>query len=587
MKKSSLASLANGETVSLIRRLLSDQALRYWKQYTLAILCMALIAAATALSAYLMRDVINKVFLERNQTALWGLSGAVVGLYLVKGFATYGQQVTLTRISNAIVASYQSRLFRHLLQMDITFFTNRHTAEILSRQSMMAGSCGIVLNTVVLTLGRDLLSLVGLVSVMVLQDPLMSLFGLLVMPPAVWGVNKLVRRARKVMQHNVDLGIAASRLTQEAVRGMKVVKTFCLEDQMQAHLDATVHDLERTSNKLAAVGARSAPLMETLGGFAVAGVILYGGWQVVSAGQSPGIFFSFITALLLAYEPAKRLARVHVELSSNLVGVRMMYEFLETPATEAPETDKPELMVPAGRIEFRDVNFAYRADEPVLNGLTLFAEPGRTTALVGRSGGGKSTILTLLLRFYDSWEGSIAIDGVDVRDVDRRSLRAAIGYVGQDIYLFNGTIRENIAYGRPDATQDEVEAAALAAYAHDFIMQFPSGYDTHVGENGTQLSGGQRQRVAIARAILKDAPILLLDEATAALDTESERAIQIALEKLSEGRTTLVIAHRLQTIERADQICVLEQGRVVEHGRHQDLIARGGRYAALHSIQFE
>lgn len=579
--------MIGGDTVTLIRRLVADQGRRHWKGYAFAFVCMALIAATTSLAAWLMRDVINQIFLAKDQTAIWTLSGAIVAIYAVKGFATYGQQVTLSRIANAIVAAVQTRIYRHLLAMNVAYFTTRHTSEFVTRQTFIATSCGGVLNAVVTSLGRDILSLVGLLTVMIVQDPLMSLIGLTVMPLAVFGVQRLIKRARAIMKRGYTQGMLVTEITQETVQGVKVVKSFGLESLLAARMDAAVIEVEKAANKLASVGARSTPLMETLGGFAVAGVILYGGWRVVSGGETPGVFFSFITALLLAYEPAKRLARVHVEIAGNLVGVKMMYDFLAEPAAEAPEPDRPPLVVAPGRIAFEDVRFAYRADEEVLRGLSFVAEPGRTTALVGRSGGGKSTVLALLLRFYDPSAGRITIDGVSIGDVDRASLRASIGYVGQDVYLFKGTVHDNIAFGRPGATRAEVEAAARAAHAYDFVTAFQNGWDTEIGENGTQLSGGQRQRLAIARAILKDAPILLLDEATAALDTESERAVQEALEHLSRGRTTIVIAHRLQTIENADRICVVEQGRVVEEGAHAELIARSGRYAALHSVRFE
>jgi ATP-binding cassette subfamily B protein len=322
--------------------------------------------------------------------------------------------------------------------------------------------------------------------------------------------------------------------------------------------------------------------METLGGFAIAGVIFYGGTQVVSGGHTPGAFFSFITALLLAYEPAKRLARVNIDLGASLVGVKMLYEFLDTPASEPDEPQLPDARIDGGRIVFDSVRFAYREGEDVLKDFSLVSEAGKTTALVGRSGSGKSTTFAMLLRFYNPRSGAITIDGVNIAAVKRRSLRRLISYVGQDVFLFKGSIYDNIAFGREGAMREEIEAAARAASAHDFILSFADGYDTQIGENGSQLSGGQRQRLAIARAILQNAPILLLDEATAALDSESERAIQNALARLSHGRTTLVIAHRLQTVQGADKICVVEEGRVTEEGTHDALLERGGRYAALY-----
>ncbi len=574
------------ETATLLRRLVADQGRAHWKGYSLAFVFMAAIAITTSLSAYLMRDVINEVFIARNATAIWVLSGTIVGIYTVKGLATYGQQITLSRIANAIVASVQRRLYGHMLAMDVPFFAERHTSEFVARLTFVATSSAQVLNALITVVGRDALSLIGLVTVMIIQDPMLSIVGGIVMPLAVWGVQGLVRRARKIMRSEFAGGMAVLETAQETVHGIRVVKAFGLEELFRARMEKAIATVEAAANKRAKVGARSVPLMETLGGFAIAGVILYGGWRVVASGETPGTFFSFITALLLAYEPAKRLARVHVDLSANLVGVSLLYEFLGQPARESDDPAAPALAVSGGRVEFADVRFSYRDGEDVLKGLDLVAEAGRTTALVGPSGGGKSTIFALLLRFWDARSGTVTIDGTPVDAVSRKSLRTRIGIVSQDVFLFRGTVGENIALGRPGASQDEIVAAARAAYAHDFISGFHDGYDTQVGENGLQLSGGQRQRIAIARAILEDAPILLLDEATAALDTESERAIQDALAKLAENRTTLVIAHRLQTIQRADKICVIEGGRVVEQGRHEDLLAAHGRYARLHEIQF-
>jgi len=327
--------------------------------------------------------------------------------------------------------------------------------------------------------------------------------------------------------------------------------------------------------------------METLGGFAVAGCLLYGGYSVVALGATPGQFFSFMTAFLLATEPAKRLARLNIDLNSQLVGARMLLEVVDSPASEPPDDDKPALKLTEARIELRDVSFAYRADEPVLHRMSFTAEPGKVTALVGPSGGGKSTVLALLLRLYEVKQGDIQIDGQSISAVSRHSLRRQTAYVGQDVYLFRDSIGANISFGKIGATRDEIVAAAKAACAHDFIMSFPLGYDTPVGEHGAKLSGGQRQRIAVARALIKNAPIILLDEATAALDSESERHVQDAIAELCKGRTTLVIAHRLATIMHSDRILVIENGVVAETGRHDDPLRKGGRYASFHRLQLQ
>jgi ATP-binding cassette, subfamily B, bacterial MsbA len=326
-------------------------------------------------------------------------------------------------------------------------------------------------------------------------------------------------------------------------------------------------------------------MMDILAGITVALAIIYGGYRTINMGATPGQFFSFLAAFLLAYEPAKRLARLNIDLNNALVGVRILFEVIDSPSGEPNDDDRPALALSAARLQFDDVQFAYRADTPVLRGVSLVAERGKLIALVGPSGGGKSTMFNLILRFYEVDGGAILIDGENIAAVSRRSLRGAIAYVGQIVHLFHGTIRDNIALGRLGASEAEIVAAAKAAHAHDFITALAAGYDTQVGEHGLQLSGGQRQRIAIARALIKDAPIILLDEATAALDSESERHVQEAIAELCKGRTTLVIAHRLSTIMHADCIHVVEDGLIVESGRHDELLRKGGRYASFYRLQ--
>jgi ABC-type multidrug transport system fused ATPase/permease subunit len=569
----------------LIRRLITEQGAAYWRRYLLAFALMGVSAAATAGSAWILGQVINKAYVDKDVRGIALLSGLTVLIFILKGAATYGHQVILSKISNAILANNQRRLFAKLMTESIAFFSERHSSEFLARLTSGAYSVTQVLNLLINALGRDLLLLIGLVTVMLMQDPYMALLGFAVAPPAMLVLRKLVKRI-KGLAHNQFTGTADILETmQESLQGIRTVKAFTLEQTMRERIDASITEVERNANKMARVSNRASPLMETLGGFAVAGGLMYGGYSVVAMGATPGQFFSFLTAFLMAYEPAKRLARLNIELNSNLIGARKLLEIVDSPSSEPADDDKPALNLRDARVELRDVSFAYRADEPVLSRMSFVAEPGKVTALVGPSGGGKSTVLALLLRFYDVTEGDILIDGQSISTVSRGSLRQQAAYVGQDVYLFRDTIRENIAFGKVGATEDEIVAAARAACAHEFIMGFPQGYDTPVGEHGTQLSGGQRQRVAVARALIKNAPIILLDEATAALDSESEQQVQQAIEHLCQNRTTIVIAHRLHTIMHADAILVVEGGEIVERGRHDDLLRRGGRYSSFFRLQ--
>jgi ATP-binding cassette subfamily B protein len=570
----------------LIRRLVLEQGIIYWRRYLTAFALMAVAAGATALATYVLGQVINKAYVDKDVAAIARLSGVTVLLLFVKGVTTYGHMVILSKISNAILANNQRQLFAKLMRESIGFFSQRHSSEFLARLTAGAKSITDVLSMLINAVGRDILMLISLLGVMVWQDPLMSLLGFVVVPPAMLVMRKLVKRM-KGLAYNQFTGTADILETmQESLQGIRTVKAFTLEETMQSRIDENIAVVERNANKMARVANRSNPLMEMLGGFAVAGCLLYGGYSVVALGATPGQFFTFMSAFLMATEPAKRLARLNIDLNSQLVGARMLLEVVDSPASERSDDDKPALKLTEARIELRDVSFAYRANETVLNRISFTAEPGKVTALVGPSGGGKSTVLALLLRFYEATEGDIRIDGQSIASVSRQSLRAQTAYVGQDVYLFRDTIRSNIAFGKRGATEEEIVEAAKAACAHDFIMSFPLGYDTPVGEHGTQLSGGQRQRIAVARALIKNASIILLDEATAALDSESEKQVQEAIEHLCQNRTTIVIAHRLHTIMHADAILVVEGGEIVEQGKHDELLRRsGGRYASFFRLQ--
>jgi ATP-binding cassette subfamily B protein len=570
----------------LLRRLLVDEALGHWPRYAVAIALSAVVAGATALPVYLLGKMVNAAD-DKNFREIVSFGLLTMVIFVVRGLATYGSSVVLSWIGNRIIAENQRRMFDKLLHENIGYFADRHSSEFVSRLTTGAQAVCQVINVVVTTLVRDLLLLIFLIGVMVNADPIMSLVALIIGPPALFFLRKMIRRVRVIarMQFTGSTRIAETFL--EALQGIRMVKAFGLEDEMRRRLDESVTAVENESNKMARVSSRTAPMMDILGGFAIFLAFIYGGYRIVETGAKPGQFVSFLLAFLVAYEPAKRLARLNLDLTGALVGVRILYEVIDSPAGEPDDDDKPPLELNTARLEFTDVHFAYQPGTPVLQGISFVAERGKLTALVGLSGGGKSTLLNLILRFYDIDSGRIAIDGQHIAAVSRHSLREHIAYVGQIVHLFRGSIRDNIALGKLGASTDEIVAAAKAAHAHDFIENFPAGYDTPVGEQGLQLSGGQRQRVAIARALIKDAPIILLDEATAALDSESEHAVQEAIAELCKGRTTIAIAHRLSTIMHADNILVVEHGMIVESGRHEELLRKAGRYASFYRLQLK
>jgi ATP-binding cassette, subfamily B, bacterial MsbA len=587
MKADTASSTDDYSTYSLVRRLLVDEALVHWPRYALAFALMAIAAAGTALTAYLLGSMTNEAYVNHNYHGIVVIGVIAMVIFAAKGFATYGSTVTLSWIGNSIIAENQRRLFDKLLAEDIGFFADRHSSEFIARLTTGANAVSGVINLLITAIGRDLMSLIGLCVVMVIQDPAMSLLGFIGAPPAFYFLRKVIRRVRGIARMQFNGGTRIIETMQESLQGMRMVKAFGLEAEMRRRLNDSVTAVQHESNKMARVANRASPIMEMLGGFTVALASIYGGYRVVETGATPGEFVSFMAAFLLAYEPAKRLARLNIDLNNNLVGVRVLYEIIDSPPGEPNDDDLPALKLTESRVEFDHVNFAYRADAPVLQSMNLVAQPGQVTALVGPSGGGKSTVLNLLLRFYNVGSGRVLIDGQNIAAVSRSSLRNQIAYVGQIVHLFRGTVRENIALGKLGAGETEILAAAKAAHAHDFITGFPQGYDTQVGEHGMQLSGGQRQRISIARALIKNAPIILLDEATASLDSESERYVQEAIAELCKGRTTLVIAHRLSTIRHADTIMVVENGQVVESGQHDELLRKNGRYASFYRLQLK
>ncbi len=572
----------------LVRRLARDNLRQYWPQLAFAVFCMAIVSATTALSAYLMEPIVNDVFIAKNEDKLWWVSGAVLVTFIAKGGASYGQSVLMAFVGLRIVADNQTRLYRHLINMDLGFFHSISSGRLVSRFLIDVNHMRVAVSNALTGFGKDLMSLIGLVAVMFIQDWELAAIAFFVFPVAIYPIVRLGRRTRKVTANTQEeMGLFTAILDQ-SFQGIRVVKAYGMEAYETSRVSTLVERIFKLTIKSARIRAISSPIMETLGGIAVAIVILYGGYRVIHDNLDPGSFFSFITALLLAYEPMKRLANLNASLQEGLAGAQRLFALLDTESGIQERADAKTLSVPvAGTIKLDQVRFSYGSEgQPALRHIDMHIPAGKTVALVGPSGAGKSTILNLIPRFHDVDEGIISIDDIDIRDATFESLYANISLVSQEVTLFDDTVRANIAYGKLDASEDEIMNAAQHAAALDFIQELPLGFDTMVGERGLKLSGGQRQRLAIARAVLKNAPILLLDEATSSLDTESERHVQDALDHLMKDRTTLVIAHRLSTIVDADIIYVIQDGRIIETGSHSELVAKGGAYDKLYALQF-
>jgi subfamily B ATP-binding cassette protein MsbA len=575
------------DTAPLMRRLMVEFLRPHLGKMLLAFLAMGIVAASTAANAWMMQPLLDKVFVQRNESLLLVIPLAVIGLAFVKGFSGYAQQVLMTTIGQRIVADIQLKLFARLMRADLAYFHANATGTLISRFTNDAGLLRGCATNVLAGIGKEAVTAAFLVALMFYQDWVLALISFVSFPIAFQPLRRIARRMRRVSANTqAELGQFMTLLNQ-TFQGARHVKAYGMEAYEMTRANAVIESIFRLVERSQRIRAVSSPLMETLGGVAVALVILYGGHQVFSGVRTPGAFFSFVTALLLAYQPMKTLAGLNVNLQEGLAAAQRLFTVLDVEPEIRDRDNATTLAISGGAVRFDAVRFSYGNDLDALKGVTLDIPAGKSVALVGASGAGKSTIMNLIPRFYEVSDGAVTIDGQDIRDVTLASLRAAIGLVSQEVSLFDDTVRANIAYGKFGASDAEIETAAKAAAADDFIRALPQGYDTMVGEHGVKLSGGQRQRLSIARAMLKNAPILLLDEATSSLDTESERQVQTALNTLMRGRTTLVIAHRLSTVIEADIIYVVADGRIVERGSHAELLRRDGAYARLYALQFQ
>jgi len=577
--------MLNNADLRLYRRLLTYLKPHKWRMIG-AIAAMVGVSGITALLAFLVKPVLDDIFFAKRLNMLYLLPPLVVLIYFVKGILSYTNNYQMSYIGNATVSRMRDQLFSALQRQPLSFFDGEATGVLMSRLTYDVNLLQNAVTQVVTSFFRDTLTVVGLSAVIFYREWRLALLAILVFPLATFFIVRLGQRMRRISHKTQVANATLYTVLQESILGQRIVKAFAQENYEEEQFVRANWDYFRIRMKLNATRVLSPPVMEFLGSLGMGAIIFYGGYNVIRGHSTPGTFFSFLTALLMLYQPIKSLSSVQNTAQEGLAAAVRVFALMD----REPEIQEvPGAMVLphlAKEISYSGVSFAYDGRENVLHDIDFSVRRGEVVALVGPSGAGKSTLLSLLPRFYDVTAGVIRIDGHDIRDVTLESLRRQIGVVTQQTILFNDTVRHNVAYGRLSASEDDILAALRAAHAYDFVMDMPDGLDTLIGEQGVRLSGGERQRLAIARALLKDPPILILDEATSSLDSEAEREVQQALDQLIVGRTTLVIAHRLSTVRGADRIIALEGGRIMGIGTHAELLAAGGLYHRLYEMQF-
>lgn len=575
------------DLVKLYRRILVFVRPYYGKLF-LAMVCMVIVSAFAGLVAFLVKPVLDDIFINKDATKLYFMPLLVAAVYLLKGFFDFAQAYLMAWVGQRVIRDMRDLLYSHLQSLSLSFFMNNPTGVLMARITNDVNLMQNAVSNALTGIIKDFFAIIFLIGVIFYRDFKLAIVAMILFPVAFFPIVKFSKKMRQTANRSQEILGTLSSLLQETITGVKLIKAFGTETYEIDKFKRENANLFRQTMKLFKVQALSSPLSEILAGFGAAAVILYGGMSVINGTSTPGNFFSFITALFMLYEPVKRLSRVNNIVQQGFAGATRVFELLDAIPDVRERPDAISMSPLRENIVFQDVFFKYSSDnEYVLKGANLDIDRGKTVAIIGSSGAGKSTLVDLIPRFYDVNKGAILIDGNDIRDATIASLRDQISIVSQHTVLFNETIRYNIGYGVPDATMEMVTRVAKAANAHDFIVKFPEGYETKVGEMGMRLSGGERQRIAIARALLRDSPLLILDEATSALDSESESVVQEALERLMKGRTVFVIAHRLSTIKNADLILVVEGGEIVEQGTHENLMESNSRYKHYYEKQFE
>ncbi len=573
--------------VTIYKRMLG-----YVRPYTprlfLSMLFMVFVSAFHGSIAFLVKPALDDIFIKKDATRLAIIPFLVLAVYLLKAVFEFAQAYLMSGVGQRVIRDIRDHLYRHMQSLSLSFFMRHPTGVLMSRVqndvSLMQGA----ITEAVTGLIKDFFTAIFLIGVVFYRDWQLAFIAMVAFPLAFWPIARFGRKLRRASTMSQEITGGLSSHLHETISGVKLVKSFGAEGYEVDRFTSRNAELYRLSMKIVKVQALTSPLSETFAGIGAAAVIFYGGYSVVNGHSTPGNFFSFMTALFMLYEPVKRLSRVNNVIQQGIAAATRVFEVLDTLPEVKEKRDAPELPPVRKEIEFDHVDFRYDENgDDILKDIALRIPAGTMVAIVGSSGAGKTTLVDLIPRFYDPYRGAIRIDGTDIRDVSLSSLRSCIGIVSQHTILFNDTVRANIAYGMKDADDGKIEEAARRANAHGFISRLREGYDTVVGEQGLKLSGGERQRIAIARALLKDAPILILDEATSALDSESESVVQEALDTLMRGRTTFVIAHRLSTVRNADLLLVVEEGRIVEKGTHEELLSRETRYRSFYLRQFE